>query len=100
MQMGHRDSNVVHNHYKALVLKSEAEKFWNLQPEQPSAGNLSQATMTELAKNQFNPSGSPSRTPPIQIWECNQTEYKMLCKGLPPPSESRSQSLVNGILLA
>lgn len=33
MQMGHRDSNVVHNHYKALVLKAEAEKFWGLRPE-------------------------------------------------------------------
>lgn len=31
-QMGHRDSNIVHNHYKALVLKSEVEKFWNLKP--------------------------------------------------------------------
>lgn len=29
-QMGHRDSTVVHNHYKALVLKSEAEKYWTL----------------------------------------------------------------------
>ena len=27
-QMGHRDSIVVHNHYKALVLKSEAEMYW------------------------------------------------------------------------
>jgi len=33
-QMGHRSSDVVHNHYKALVLKQEAEKFWNLRPEQ------------------------------------------------------------------
>jgi len=31
-QMGHRDANIVHNHYKALVLKSEAEKFWDLRP--------------------------------------------------------------------
>jgi integrase len=31
-QMGHRDSGVVHNHYKALVLKSEAEKFWAIRP--------------------------------------------------------------------
>jgi integrase len=28
--MGHRDSNVMHQHYKALVLKSEAEKYWAL----------------------------------------------------------------------
>jgi integrase len=32
-QMGHRDANVVHNHYKALILKSEAEKFWSLKPK-------------------------------------------------------------------
>jgi integrase len=31
-QMGHRDASVVHNHYKALVLKSEAEKFWTTTP--------------------------------------------------------------------
>jgi integrase len=29
-QMGHRDSNIIHNHYKALVLKAEAEKYWRL----------------------------------------------------------------------
>jgi integrase len=33
-QMGHRSSDVVHNHYKALVLKTDAEKFWSLKPEQ------------------------------------------------------------------
>ena len=33
-QMGHRSSDVVHNHYKALVLKTEAAKFWSLKPEQ------------------------------------------------------------------
>jgi integrase len=32
-QMGHRSSDVVYNHYKALVLKTEAEKFWNLKPK-------------------------------------------------------------------
>jgi integrase len=32
-QMGHRSSDVVHNHYKALVLKKEAESFWNLKPQ-------------------------------------------------------------------
>lgn len=33
--MGHRDPSVVHNHYKALVVKSEAEKYWNLLPDRP-----------------------------------------------------------------
>jgi integrase len=31
-QMGHQDVAVLHNHYKALVLKSEAERFWGLSP--------------------------------------------------------------------
>jgi len=31
-QMGHRDTNVVHNHYKALILKSDADRFWDLKP--------------------------------------------------------------------
>ncbi len=31
--LGHKDPGVVHNHYKALVQKSEAERFWNLRPE-------------------------------------------------------------------
>ena len=29
-QMGHRDATVIHNHYKALVMKVEAEKYWGL----------------------------------------------------------------------
>lgn len=31
--MGHKDPSILHNHYKALVLKSEAEKYWNLRSE-------------------------------------------------------------------
>ena len=27
---------MIHNHYKALVLKSEAEKYWKLQPNPKS----------------------------------------------------------------
>ena len=34
-QMGHKSTDVIHNHYKALVLKSEAEKFWALRPVEP-----------------------------------------------------------------
>jgi hypothetical protein len=32
--MGHRDVGVLHNHYKALVTKGEAEKFWQLRPKE------------------------------------------------------------------
>lgn len=32
-QMGHRSTELVHRYYKALVLKGEAEKYWNLRPE-------------------------------------------------------------------
>jgi len=31
-QMGHRSADLVHNHYKALVPKKDAEKFWSLRP--------------------------------------------------------------------
>jgi hypothetical protein len=31
--MSHKDPNILHNHYKALVLKTKVEKFWNLRPE-------------------------------------------------------------------
>lgn len=31
--MGHKDPSILHNHYKALVWKTEAEKYWNLRPE-------------------------------------------------------------------
>ncbi len=30
--LGHKDPGVIHNHYKALVQKSEAAKFWSLRP--------------------------------------------------------------------
>lgn len=30
--LGHKDSGVVHNHYKAIVQKSEAARFWSLHP--------------------------------------------------------------------
>ena len=32
-QMGHKSTDVVHNHYKALVMKSDAEKYWGLRPD-------------------------------------------------------------------
>ena len=31
--MGHKDPSILHNHYKALVLKTEAEKYWDLRPK-------------------------------------------------------------------
>lgn len=31
--LGHKDPGVVHNHYKALVVKATALKFWELRPE-------------------------------------------------------------------
>jgi integrase len=47
-QMGHRSSDVVHNHYKALVLKQTAEKFWNLKPGVADGGEMAK----ESAKGQ------------------------------------------------
>ncbi len=32
-QMGHKDSNILHAHYKALVTQTEAKHFWALRPE-------------------------------------------------------------------
>lgn len=36
-EMGHRDANIVHNHYKQIVLKSLAAKFWALRPDSATA---------------------------------------------------------------
>lgn len=38
-QMGHRSTELVHRYYKALVLKSEAEKFWGILPESTPSTN-------------------------------------------------------------
>jgi integrase len=49
-QMGHRSSDVIHNHYKALVLKTDAEKFWNLRPKPPREGNNPKAQKVTFSK--------------------------------------------------
>lgn len=35
--LGHRNADVLHNHYKALVSKADALKFWNLRPDTASS---------------------------------------------------------------
>ena len=32
LQMGHRDTTVLFNHYRDLVTKSDAERFWSIRP--------------------------------------------------------------------
>ncbi len=58
-QMGHRSSDVVHNHYKALVLKKEAERFWNLKPkEQAGAQKNSKQSEPEASTTPVQQPGS------------------------------------------
>jgi integrase len=35
-QLGHMSVKLIHDHYKALVLKFDSEKFWALRPQTPS----------------------------------------------------------------
>lgn len=52
VQMGHRSPDIVHAHYKALVLKSDAERFWALLPADPaqpaSEGKLVGSASTDV----------------------------------------------------
>jgi hypothetical protein len=45
--MGHKDPSILHNHYKALVLKTEAEKYWNLKPEMVVVVDAGEGTAAE-----------------------------------------------------
>jgi integrase len=38
--MGHSNPRIVHDHYKALVQKSDAERFWALRPAADAAGKI------------------------------------------------------------
>jgi len=38
--MGHHDPAIVHAHYKAIVLKSDAERYWNLRPAGVAEGKV------------------------------------------------------------
>ena len=52
-QLGHRDTQVVHVHYKALVRKSDAERFWALRPPQKEIPPVvTAATITASNKEQ------------------------------------------------
>jgi hypothetical protein len=33
LEMGHADSGMLFNHYRALVRPKEAERYWNIRPE-------------------------------------------------------------------
>jgi len=39
-EMGHHDPAIVHAHYKAIVLKSDAERYWNLRPAGVAEGKV------------------------------------------------------------
>lgn len=43
--LGHKDPGVVHNHYKALVVKATALKFWELRPAEIPAAATSLSRM-------------------------------------------------------
>jgi len=45
--MGHKDPSILHNHYKALVLKTEAEKYWNLRQEMVVVVDAGEGTAAE-----------------------------------------------------
>ena len=32
LQLGHRDTNLLYNHYRNLVTKADAEKYWSIKP--------------------------------------------------------------------